>query len=283
MTVQAKFDQWLENPQLITMEKGLTDAAFMFYIPESGDSNVSGQNSTATGSNAQKESAQGKELDEAIGKGDEEAIVRLLTNSTGNAVSSILGLAQSRTDWNPLDPNNDKNAEGFQNFIKSILKVPFFNVTQSERTTVHYEETNYNDLIDKVVDLYDGITKSDIPLIKNSIVNLAKACTSRVNTKNTKTLFVQNTMNATGTDIVVGIQQTFMMMERSHESHKGAPKDQYKTEITVNVMELTFKGSIWNKDAAKKLAAKFVKSWDDWLDGTTTPPEKKAAAIKYCL
>ncbi|OOE48866.1 hypothetical protein [Salinivibrio kushneri] len=279
----SHFDTWLNNHQNLVSSRQQLQHSTLFAAPRDGDSTVSGQNTIGAGKNAKTESAQGKKLDDAINAGNHSEIVDLLTESTGNAVSSILGLAQSRTGWNPLDPDNDKNAEGFQEFVSSILKVPFFNVTQSERTTVHYEEENYNSLIDKVVGLYDGITEQDVPLIKNSIVNLAKACTSRVNTQNTKTLFVQNTMNATGTDIVVGIQQTFMMMERSHSSGKGAPKDHYKTEITVNVMELTFKGGLWNKSAAEKLADKFVKSWDDWLDGTTTPASPSADQTQFCF
>lgn len=278
-----EFCLWVDDIKQVNLHLNKLATNSLFVIPDDGDSNVSGQNTISIGSNAPAESDDGKLLDKAIQAGDNQEVVSILTNSTGNAVSSILGLAQSRTDWNPLDPDNEKNAVGFQNFVTSILKVPYFNVTQSERTTVHYEEDNYNSLIDHVVDLYDGVAGSDVGKIKKSIVDLAKACTSRVNTKNTKTLFVQNTMAATGTDIVVGLQQTFMMMEKSHESGKGAPKDHFRTEITVNVMELTFKGNLWNRSAAEKLAAKFVKSWDDWLDDTTTPQTDNVKQIDFCF
>ncbi|KHK49115.1 hypothetical protein PI87_27015 [Ralstonia sp. A12] len=209
----------------------------------------------------------------------------LLTQSTANAVSSILGLSQTRSGWNPLDPTEKENAQGFQRFVEQILKVPYFNTTQAETKTVHYQESNYNSLIDKVVDLYDGVTQQDKEKIKRSIVNLAKACTSRVNQKNTQTLFVQNTMHAPGNsrNIVVQLAQTFMMMELDHRTGKGAPQDQFKTEISVRVLELTFQGDIWDRSAAEKLAAKFVQSWDDWLNDSTTPPSPQQRKIAFCF
>ncbi|WP_413111872.1 hypothetical protein [Thaumasiovibrio sp. DFM-14] len=282
-TPLALFDYWLDDHKQLTLSAAQLTTHSLFLAADEGDSNVSGQNSIGAGPNAAAEAQQGKQMDQAIAAGNLDEAIRILTASTGNAVSSILGLAQSRTGWNPLDPDNAQNAAGFENFVGSLLKVPYFNVTQSERTTVHYEESNYNSLIDKVVSLYDGVMASDVGAIKKSIVDLAQACTSRVNTQNTKTLFVQNTINAAGQNIVVGIQQTFMMMERSHSSGKGAPKDQYKTEITVNTMELTFQGNLWNASAAEKLANKFVKSWDDWLDGSTTPPAKGQENVVFCF
>ncbi|KHN52648.1 hypothetical protein [Pectobacterium fontis] len=279
----ATFSSWLDDDKNIKLSESSINTHQLFALSAEGDSSVSGQNSISTGTLASQESAQGKILDNAIARGDKDEITKVLTSSTGNAVSSILGLSQSRSGWNPLDPDNDSNSKGFTRFVESLLKVPYFNTTQSERTTVNYEEENYDSLISKVVDLYSGIEEKDKSKIKTSIVNLAKACTSRVNTKNTKTLFVQNTLNASNKNIVVQLQQTFMMMERSHTSGKGAPKDKYKTEIIVQVLELTFQGDIWTKSAAEKLAEKFAKSWDDWLNDTTTPESDDAKNIKFCF
>ncbi|MEH2919900.1 hypothetical protein ACFFL1_03750 [Samsonia erythrinae] len=277
------FSSWLDDDKQLKLSESSMKTHRLFVLSEEGDSSVSGQNTISTGTLAPQESEQGKILDDAIARGDKNDIAKVLASSTGNAVSSILGLSQSRSGWNPLEPDKESNEKGFTLFIESLLKVPYFNTTQAESTTVHYEEENYDSLINKVVDLYDGVEERDKSKIKSSIVNLAKACTSRVNTQNTKTLFVQNTLNAYNKNIVVQLQQTFMMMERSHSSGKGAPKDKYKTEISVKVLELTFQGNIWTKDAAEKLANKFAKSWDDWLDDTSTPESDNAKNINFCF
>ncbi len=279
------FQDWLDQNDHVDSLKEKEHVLKLFAIPQSDtDSSVSGQNSIGAGDQAQAQSEAGVDLDKAIKDGKKDTVIEILTNSTGNAVSSILGLAQSRSNWNPLNPDSAKNQEGFQVFVSELLKVPIFNITQSSTTDVKYKEENYNSLIDKVVDLYDGIVEKDKTQIKNSIVNLAKACSSRVNTQNTKTLFVQNTLNAQkGENIVVGLQQTFMMMERSHATGKGAPKDSYKTEISVKTLELTFQSNLWNKQLATGLAGKFVKSWDDWLNGGTTPPAATEKSIDFCF
>ena len=277
------FNQWLDDHESIALTAAHNDVLAM-YAFQDGDSSVSGQNTIPVGDMAATQAAAGKQLDAAKQAGNLDEMINILTSSTGNAVTSILGLSQSRTDWNPLDPDNTNNAQGFTNFVKNILKNPLFTTTQSENKTVHYQESNYDSLIDKVVDLYDGISGQDIDQVKKSIANLAKACTSRVNTSNTSTLFVQNTLNAPeGENIVVMLQQSFMMMEYNHNTGKGAPKDTYKTEITVNTLELSFNSAAWNRSYAESLAKKFTQSWDDWLNDTTTPAAPSQKAINFCF
>ncbi len=283
------FVSWLDQQENTSRAATAQQTLSRLTIPSgpslAGGSSVSGQNSVAMGNGAPEASRQGQALDVAIEKGDKKTIVDLLTESTANAVSSILGLSQTRSGWNPLDPNSAQNAQGFQRFVEQILKVPYFNTTQAETKKVHYQESNYNSLIDKVVDLYDGVTEQDKDKIKRSIVNLAKACTSRVNQKNTNTLFVQNSLHAPGNsrDIVVQLAQTFMEMELDHRTGKGAPQDKFRTEIEVNILELTFKGDIWERSAAEKLANKFIESWDDWLNDTTTPPSPHQRNVVFCF
>ncbi|UIJ38571.1 hypothetical protein LWC08_03100 [Desulfobaculum bizertense] len=284
VNLEKKFDQWLDGGSSISLDTKQTEIISKFTVFGEGDSQISGQNSTATGPDAAKESQQSKEVDSAKKEGDLDKLAKLLYESKGNAVASILGLAQSRSGWNPLDPEKKNNFDGFREFVSQILRVPYFSIQQSEDSSVHYSEENYDKLIDDVAGLYDSITAADKEQIKKSVVKLAKACTSRVNTSNTDTLFVQNTMNASEDgDIIVGLEQSYMLMEYDSHSGKGAPKDKYKTDIEVKVVELLFKGSIWTPEAARKLAAKFVKSWDDWLDDTSTPETSDSGKIKFCF
>lgn len=276
-----KFHDWVDNKSTAPLHGSLLKAHGLFKVETSGDSSVSGQNTIATGDQASYQAEVGKALDRAIKNQEKDKIIDILASNPGNAVTSILGLAKTRTTWNPLDPDNKKNAQGFMDFVEQILRVPYFRITQSEHPTVHYEEENYDSLINKVADLYAGITEASKEKVKKSIVNLAMACTSRVNTKNTDTLFVQNSIQSANDDIVVQLEQTYMLMERSHNTGKGAPKDKYKTQVDVKVLELTFSSALWTRDAAIKLAAKFVKSWDDWLDENTTPETSKH--IKFCF
>ena len=279
--ILAKFNAWVENKHNEPLEGHLLKAHSLFRMENSGDSSVSGQNTIAIGDQAARQAEVGNALNQAIKDQNQSEIIDILANNPGNAVTSILGLAKTRTTWNPLDPDNSKNSQGFMDFVEQILRVPYFRITQSEHPTVNYEEENYDSLIDKVAELYEGITEVNKEKVKNSIVNLAKACTSRVNTQNTDTLFVQNSIQASNNDIVVQLEQTYMLMERSHSTGKGAPKDKYKTQVDVKVLELTFSSSLWTRDAAVKLAAKFVKSWDDWLNDNTTPDT--ARNVTFCF
>ncbi|PCS22318.1 hypothetical protein [Candidatus Enterovibrio escicola] len=279
-----QFDTWLSDVKELRVPKELMPVRNNFVLSDLfSDSTVTGQNSIGCGIDANEQSKQGKLVDEAKERGDLVELTNLLASSTGNAVSSILGLAQSRTDWNPQDPCNINNPNGFIKFIEKLLTMPYFLAAKSEKTGVHYDNNNYDSLINNIVDLYTGLTESDKTLVKSSVISLAKACTSRVNTKNTKTLFIQQTLDASDRNIVVRIHQTFMIMEYDKQNNKGCPTSHFGTDLDVNVLELTFQGNLWSKEAAKKLANVFVQSWDDWLQYTTTPSLDEKQPKKYCF
>ncbi|WP_181995323.1 hypothetical protein [Arsenophonus endosymbiont of Bemisia tabaci] len=48
-------------------------------------------------------------------------------------------------------------------------------VEEDKLIYLSYREENYNDLIDKIVNIYDSITGVDMNKIKNSVTQLAKA------------------------------------------------------------------------------------------------------------
>ncbi len=68
-----------------------------------------------------------------------------------------------------------------------------------------------------------------------------------------------------------------------HRTGKGAPQDKFRTEIEVNILELTFKSDIWERSTAEKLANKFIESWDDWLNDTKTPPSPHQRNVVFCF
>lgn len=51
-------------------------------------------------------------------------------------------------------------------------------VEEDKLLDLNYREENYDDLIDKIVDIYDSITGADKQKIKNSVTQLAKAALS---------------------------------------------------------------------------------------------------------
>lgn len=280
------FTSWLENPQSLvdSSEHGEFLQSLAVSSAEPVEQTIAAQNSVPIGDAAPSEAAQGDALNQAKADGDTKKLAEILAASAGNAVTSMLGLAQSSSGWNPQDPDAAKNQQNFTKLIGILLANPLMVIKQRDTKSVHYQESNYNSLIDKVVDLYDGIAGDDIGKIKNSIANLAKASTSRVNTSNTSSLFVQNTLNAAeSSDIVIMFQSSTMMMEYSHSSGKGAPKDTYKTEIDVTTIELHFNSAAWTPGMAESLAKKFTQAWDDWLNGTTTPDAPNQADIEFCF
>ncbi|CAA2931257.1 hypothetical protein ARSQ2_02409 [Arsenophonus endosymbiont of Bemisia tabaci Q2] len=61
-------------------------------------------------------------------------------------------------------------------------------ISSDRAIDVNYQYENYNDLIDKVVNIFEGISGFDKNKIKKSVTDLAKAALSHAELKNTDTI-----------------------------------------------------------------------------------------------
>ncbi|EEI9684308.1 hypothetical protein C8862_004755, partial [Salmonella enterica] len=105
--------------------------------------NITGGSAVLTGSAAEEERKTGKKLSLIT---DIDELAEKLVSSPANFVTTVMGIAQSRSGWKPLEPECAGNAENFKKYIDQIMKFPLMVVTKTDTTNVTYSEGNYDSL-----------------------------------------------------------------------------------------------------------------------------------------
>jgi hypothetical protein len=216
-----------------------------------------------------------KSLDE---KNDQEGLERF-KNQPMDGCTSVMNIARKTSGFDPLKPEIAGNLDKFFDYGKRILDAPFFNLGYSDSKKIHRESKDWNDLIQGVTDLFEGVKGDDIAKIKDGIQNLAIAATSRSSTKQAMNLFVQNVLQADGGTYSVYIY--FSSIELQEDKKKGSTSKQ--SDFNISRIKLIFRSGDW-PFFAEKVWKKEVCAVDDWLNGNTTTkgdqPAKLAAFMR---
>lgn len=267
----CEVDNWLESNYVNSLGISLNDSDF------AENTSITGGSAVLTGSSAENERIVGRELSLIT---DVNELAERLVASPANFVTTVMGIAQSRSGWKPLEPESPGNTESFKKYIDQIMKFPLMIVNKTDTTKVTYSEGNYNSLIDNIADIYSGMSDGDKNSVKNGLTLLAKSCMSRVNEKQQKVLFTQSTM-CVNNEVTVSFYSSNILMEKKHSSGKNAPADEFSSEVIVSRVDIKFNSVALNKTIAKKICLILFKSIDDWLDETTTQQTDKS--IKFCF
>lgn len=230
---------------------------------------IAGGSAVLVGQSASKALADAKEMS-AI-KSDLDLLAEKLAKSPANFLTTILGIAQAKTKWNPLQPDKAENEKNFYNYVDQVLRFPLMVCTKSEDTNVHYEYNNYDSLIDNISSLYDSATEKDKKGIKDSLVQLVKSCLSRENQVNEKTMFSQSTITVNDEVRLTFYSSNVRMEKTKSGGGKSVPKESFKSDVSVRQVEIVFNRSAVNRELAKKVCTLLYKGVDDWLEQNNTP------------
>ncbi|QLK88490.1 hypothetical protein E3U36_11400 [Arsenophonus endosymbiont of Aphis craccivora] len=116
-----------------------------------------------------------------------------LAESPANGLAIISTIAMGGIGYDPQKPSmsGNANAQAYMAYAEEMKKNMLMMVEEDKFIDLSYREENYNDLIDKIVNIYDSITGVDKNKIKNSVTQLAKTALSYSEQKNTNILFSQ--------------------------------------------------------------------------------------------
>jgi len=191
------------------------------------------------------------------------------------AVASLLGHVQNRADFHPTSLSAEQLAVYFQDYIKEVDNTPFFSLYKNEKTKSKYESKNYNVLIDQIVSLYEGISKSDENAMKESIANMAKSVFGKESKEDWKNIFSQSTIDMTNP-----LQpRIFIYYTTLHMKYEKGKSEINLQEYEVNRTEYVILPDLIRAHA-NKLADLDKKSVDDWM-GDATSPERKGAKLCF--
>lgn len=200
-----------------------------------------------------------RESGDADGSGLEE-----FKKSPKQACTTLLHMAQVAAGFQPQTPDVNGAAQ-FEKFLGRMVKCPFFFVALSDRQELHVKEKNWNEAIDFIVDLFEGVSGEKKKDLRKSIVNMTKAAGTKKETKNTDDLFVQNVLEASGSSVSVCIYYSTIKLEE--DKAKGSTTRQSDIVLYRTILEFqtekwpSYAEMVWEKD---------YRSVTDWMDDNTT-------------
>jgi hypothetical protein len=185
--------------------------------------------------------------------------------------TSLLNMARVKAGFNPTAGMTGTNATAYADFIKRVMACPLFNLDMNDQQSVHRDSSDYDQLIDAVVNTFDGVESEDKDKIKTSVQNLVKAAASNSNTTETTDLFVQNVLYAGDSSsnqpaYAIYIYSSHVQMtDNKSKGHHSMQEDfsVQRTKLTFRINDWQyFSDAVWGKQHT---------SVDDWLDDNTTP------------
>jgi hypothetical protein len=266
----SRIENWmaLNDPtqpgKLFTTTAEVTAALGAMAAPSAGTEAVV-SNAQLTGGEAAAVLAGSTELKQMISEKDYEKGLRRFKEQPMDGCTSVMNIARLAAGFNPLDPDVKGNVERFKDYAGRILSAPFFNLGYSDSKHVTRKSKDWNDLINSIVGLFEGVKDEDRNKIKDGLEDLAKAATSSSKTKQKMNLFLQNVLQADG-----GTYRAFLYyssVELEEDKSKGSTSRQ--TDFTLARAQLVFRSGDW-PFFAERVWKKQVCVVDDWLDGNTT-------------
>lgn len=253
------------------------------YVPGSNPST----NTSLDSEEAIKEGQEGVDRYQATSEPTQkeiEEMAAVFQDYPSQAVSTLLNAARVESGWDPISGNSEDSAKGFAKYTSFVSNISLFEIVTVDSKELHYEEKNYKDLIAKAANAVTSIFTGDPKKITSSFTDLAVACTSQSNTKNTATTFAQNeiTTESMGRDVWYSLGYTWMQMEYSENSGKSAPANEFKSTTKVIGAKFKFSSLLLTKTMAEKLARLQygVCSLEEFNKSITTPT---APQSKTCL
>lgn len=203
---------------------------------------------------------------EAISSEDYAEGLKIFKTDAMNGATSILEIARLAADYNPLDQKDPNRAAKYADYIRRVMKAPFFSLAFSNAQRIENKSKDWDALITAVTDTFEGIAAEDKSQVAKSLGTLAKAAASSKQSRQTEDLFVQNVLQASPGRYEIFIYTSHV--ELSVDEKKGSTTKQSLFEVAR--AKLMFRAVEWPFLAERVWAKKF-KATDEWLDENTTP------------
>ncbi|NEO43356.1 MAG: hypothetical protein F6K55_04190 [Moorea sp. SIO4A3] len=193
-------------------------------------------------------------------------LLAIFRSNPGTGCTTVMDMARIAAGFNPLNPDLKDNEKAFDDYVGRIMSAPFFFLNDSSRTEYHRGEKSWNLAVNDIVNLYEGIEKNSKDQIRKSIINMTQAAASRKNTRQTKSLFAQSTLNLENEIQVYIYSSNISLIE-----NKGRKSTSRQTDISIVKARLTFYKNLW-PSYAQIVMNRHVKMIDAWVKDNTTQP-----------
>nr|CBA74863.1 conserved hypothetical protein [Arsenophonus nasoniae] len=207
-----------------------------------------------------------------------------LAESPANGLAIISTIAMGGIGYDPQKASMPGNSEAYITYAEEMKKNVLMMVEEDKLLDLNYREENYDDLIDKIVDIYDSITGADKQKIKNSVTQLAKAALSYSEQKNDSVLFTQGVIaSANKDDVKFYINSSHILFERQTGKTKSEPTDKYVSRIQIKSIVLKMHTFIYDKKIAEILLDTTRSDLEEWIRKMKTKAKDNKEVMNYCF
>lgn len=178
---------------------------------------------------------------------------------------NVAQMARIAAGYNPTDLSNaGATSAEYQDFLKRLVTCPLYSIKMTDHLSVKRESSDWDSVITSIADTFEGIADKDKGQIVNGLKSLAQAASSKMETTEKESLFVQNAINVDGV-----ISLYIYSASTSFYEKKGKGYDTKSNEFDVVRLRMEFQTALW-PDYWEKIKKRFDGTVDDWISDNST-------------
>ncbi|WGL94449.1 hypothetical protein [Arsenophonus nasoniae] len=149
-----------------------------------------------------------------------------------------------------------------------------FLVETSSNHKIYYDNNNYKDILEKVLQQYQNISEQEKQYINSSLKTLVNHSISNITDKNNGILFTHTVLSSESNVIRLYLYSAEIKISYDEENKKYKPVEESEQKIEISKIELKFLNSTLSHDDIKLIIGLRFVVLSDWLTQHNMLPKK---------
>ncbi|HGJ5856900.1 hypothetical protein [Arsenophonus nasoniae] len=149
-----------------------------------------------------------------------------------------------------------------------------FLVETSSNHKIYYDNNNYKDILEKVLQQYQNISEQVKQYINSSLKTLVNHSISNITDKNNGILFTHTVLSSESNVIRLYLYSAEIKISYDEENKKYKPVEESEQKIEISKIELKFLNSTLSHDDIKLIIGLRFVVLSDWLTQHNMLPKK---------
>lgn len=272
-----------KDKNLYSILSGAYNSILNNYIikNENSKSDLVTSGAIAIGNDIERVLAEEDLLKEMHSNNEVEKLLSKLTDNPQHFVTSYLSFIKEICDWDPLDPDKKNNDENYHKYLSILLSSSMFLVETSSNYKIYYDNNNYKDILEKLLQQYQNISEQEKQYINSSLKTLLNHSIANTTDKNNGILFTHTVLSSESNVIRLYLYSAEIKICYDEEDKKYKPVEESERKIEIAKIELKFLNSTLSYDDLKLIIGFRFIVLSDWLTQHNMLPKK--TNYKSCI
>lgn len=190
-----------------------------------------------------------------------------------HVLTCLSTIAKEFSGWKPNKPNNEDNEKKYYEYIATLQATNMFAIDEHSNTKVNYEANNYQNLLEKITDLYSYTSKKEYKEIYSSLKKLIENSLAKLDKNNATILFTHTILSSRKNIVKLQLYSSKVTFSFNKKTEKNTPDEEYKFAIDISRLTLHFMDfNLSPEDIGSIIQVKFF-LLSDWLKQNNTKIE----------